>query len=76
MYLCEPYKEILIGSFKLLIKGTGSFRTGGNWIHFKQLNIYVWKGREFILCARHSTHEKRVVLALVSYATTTALLFY
>lgn len=29
MYLCEPYKEILIGSFKLLIKGTGSFRTGG-----------------------------------------------
>lgn len=30
MYLREPYKEILTGSFKLLIKGTGLLRTGGN----------------------------------------------
>lgn len=51
MYLCKPYTEILIGSLKLLIKGTGSFRTGGNLIYFKQLNISMLRGREFTLPA-------------------------
>lgn len=66
MYLSEPYKEILIGSLKLLVKGTGSFT---NWwlLDCKQLNIYMLKRRELILCARHSIHEDRVVLASVSY---------
>lgn len=66
----SPTKKHSLGSFKLLVKGTGLFRVGDNKIHFKQLNIYILKGRESILCARHSTHEDRVVSALFSYAVT------
>lgn len=60
MHLCEPYKEILIGSFKLLIKGTGSFRTVVTRYILSSL-IFIYLGKENLYYVPGTQHIKSCV---------------